>query len=87
MATKAQLQAQIEALTQENTTLRDTKAKPGVKRGKGLNKLQKANRKAGRATNMRYACNANGCEAYFYHEAKAKSHECKLNGKAVKITS
>ena len=89
MATKAQLQAQIEALTQENNTLRDTKAKPGVKRGKGKTKLQKANAKAGRATNMRYACDGKTsegqCHAYFYHESKAKGHVCKYGGKATKI--
>jgi hypothetical protein len=83
MATKANLQAQIEALTQELNAATQAKPKAGVKRGKGLTKLQKANRKAGRATNMRYACNA--CDGHFYHEAKAKSHACKLGGKAIKI--
>ena len=83
MATKAQLQAQLEALTQELNAATQVKPKAGVKRGKGQTKLQKLNRKAGRATNMRYACNA--CEAHFYHEAKAKSHACKAGGKATKI--
>ena len=83
MATKAELQAQLEALTQELNALRDTKAKPGAKRGKGLTKLQKANRKAGRATNMRYACDA--CSFHSYHEAKSKAHVCKAGGKSTKI--
>ena len=89
MATKLALQAQLEALTQEINTLRDTKPKAGVKRGKGKTKLQKANAKAGRATNMRYACDGKtsegSCQAHFYHEAKAKSHVCKYGGKATKI--
>ena len=81
-ATKAQLQAQLELLTQELNALRSQEAKPNVKRGKGLTKLQKANKSAGRATNMRYACNAGECKAHFYHEAKAKSHAgtCKHGG-------
>ena len=83
MATKLELQAQLEALTQELNALRQVKAKPGVKRGKGPTKLQKLNRKQGRATNMRYACNA--CDAHYYHEAKAKAHVCKAGGKATKI--
>ena len=55
MATKNELQAQIEALTGELNALREAKPKAGAKRGKGLTKLQSANKKAGRGTNMRFA--------------------------------
>ena len=89
MATKAELQAQIEALTGELNALKQAKPEAGARRGKGLSKLQKANRKAGRATNMRYACDGKTsegqCQAHFYHEKKAKSHVCKFGGKATKI--
>jgi hypothetical protein len=87
--TKAQLIAQLEALTQELNAVTQAKPKAGVKRGKGKTKLQKANAKAGRATNMRYACDGKTsegeCKGHFYHEAKAKSHVCKYGGKATKI--
>ena len=89
MATKAELQAQLEAVTQERDALKQAKPKAGVKRGKGKTKLQQANAKAGRATNMRYACNGKTsegqCQAHFYHEKKAKSHVCKFGGKATLI--
>jgi hypothetical protein len=89
MATKAEIQAQLDQAREELNALRAQGAKPGVKRGKGPTKLQKANRKAGRATNMRYACDGKTsegqCHGYFYHEAKAKSHVCKFGGKATKI--
>ena len=85
MATKNELQAQIEALTGELNALREAKPKAGAKRGKGLTKLQSANKKAGRGTNMRFACDK--CSGHFYHDAKAKLHKnsCKLGGKATKI--
>ena len=88
MATKAEIQKQLEALTQELNALRQVKAKPGVKRGKGPTKLQTANRKSGRGSNMRYACDGKTsegqCQAHFYHPAKAKAHAstCKFGGTA-----
>jgi hypothetical protein len=85
MATKAQIQAQLELLTQELDALRSQEAKPRVKRGKGATKLQKANKAAGRATNMRYACNADGCVWHCYHESKKASHVCKRGGQVTKI--
>jgi hypothetical protein len=88
MATKTQLQAlldqareEIAALTQANSGSRDKK----TTRGKGPTKLQKANKAAGRATNMRFACNA--CKWHCYHEAKKASHVCKAGGTVVKIKS
>ena len=90
MATKAEIQAELEAVKLERDALKQAKPKAGVRRGKGKTKLQKANAKAGRATNMRYACNGKTsegqCQAHFYHEKKAKSHVCKFGGKATKIT-
>ena len=91
MATKAEIQAELEAVKLERDALKQAKPKAGVRRGKGKTKLQKANAKAGRATNMRYACNGKTsegqCQAHFYHEKKAKSHVCKFGGKATKITA
>jgi len=86
MATKAEIQAELNQAREEIEALKQagnkTGAKPGT-RGKKATKLQLANRKAGRASNMRYACD--GCGFHCYHEAKSKAHVCKAGGKVTKI--
>jgi hypothetical protein len=91
MATKTEIQAELEAAREEIEALKKASKKTGAKpgtRGKKATKLQIANRKAGRGSNMRYACDGKTsegqCQAHFYHPAKAKAHAstCKFGGTA-----